>query len=93
MPQASSGGMEADPGLVGQFSDPLRPQQRRESAKHAWQPPGRHHRDTAHDDLAPGDLGTVDGRDRHHGHPRVGGRTWAAWSASNDTACRVGARG
>jgi hypothetical protein len=40
--------------------------------EHAWQTPGRHPRDTLHDDLAPGDLGTMHGHDRHHGHARVG---------------------
>jgi hypothetical protein len=64
--------VEADPGLVGQVGDPLGPEHRRELAKHAWQTPGRHHRDTLPDDLAPGDLGTVHGHDRHHGHARVG---------------------
>jgi hypothetical protein len=33
----SGGGVEADPRLVGQDGDPLRPKQRRERAEHAWQ--------------------------------------------------------
>jgi hypothetical protein len=40
--------------------------------EHAWQPSGRHHGDTALDDLGPGDLGTVDGHDRDHRHAWVG---------------------
>ena len=52
--------MEADPRLVGQARDPLRPQHRRELAKQAWQAPGWYDRDTVEDDLAPGDLGAVD---------------------------------
>jgi hypothetical protein len=72
MPPGLGGGVEADPGLVGQIGDPLGPQHRWEGAKHAWQAPGRHDRDTVHHDLAPGDLGTVDGHDRHHRQPRVG---------------------
>ena len=58
--------MEAHPGLVGQGGDSLGPQHRRELAKHARQTPGRHDRYTVHEDLAPGDLGAVDGHDRHH---------------------------
>ena len=68
----SSCAVETDPGLVGQVGDALGPEHRRELAKHAWQPPGRHHRDTVHDHLAPGDLGAVDGHDRHHHHVGVG---------------------
>ena len=64
--------MEADPRLVGQSGDPLGPQHRWEGTKHAWQPPGRHHRDTLHNDPAPGDLGAVDSHDRHHRQTRVG---------------------
>jgi hypothetical protein len=30
--------------------------------------PGRHHRHPLHDNLAPGDLGAVDGHNRHHHH-------------------------
>jgi hypothetical protein len=45
--------VEADPGLVGQDGDPLGPQHRRELAEHAWQAPGRHHRHTLDDNLAP----------------------------------------
>jgi hypothetical protein len=88
----SSGGVEADPGLVGQDGDPLGSQHRRELAEHAWQAPGRHHRHTLDDNLAPGHLGTMDGHNRHHHHVGAG-RTWAAWSASNDTVRRVGASG
>jgi hypothetical protein len=47
------------------------PQHRRELAQHAWQTPSRHHRHAVHDDLAPRDLDTVDGHDRHH-HLGVG---------------------
>jgi hypothetical protein len=64
--------MKAEPGLIGQAGDPLGPQHRRELAKHAWQAPGRHHRHTIHDDLAPGDLGAMDCHDRHHHHVGVG---------------------
>ena len=63
--------MEADPGLVGQAGDPLGPEHCRQAAQHAWQAPGRHHWHALSDDLAPGDLGAVDGHDRHH-HLRVG---------------------
>jgi hypothetical protein len=66
------GGAEANPGPVGQVGDPLGSQHRRESAQHAWQSPGRHDRDTVHDDLASGDLGAMDRHDRHHRHARVG---------------------
>jgi hypothetical protein len=52
MPQGSSGGVEADPGLISKTGDPLGPQHRRELAKHAWQTPGRNHWNTLHDDLA-----------------------------------------
>jgi hypothetical protein len=47
---------------------------RRELAQHVWQPPGRHHWHTLGegDYLAPGDLGAVDGHDRHHHHVGVG---------------------
>jgi Single-strand binding protein family len=72
MPQGSSGGVEADPGLVSKTGDPLGPQHSWEAAKHAWQTPGRNHWNTLHDDLAPGDLGAVDGQDRKHYHAGVG---------------------
>jgi len=71
MPQRSSGGAEADPGLVGQDGNPLGPEHRRELAKHAWQTPGRHHRHSVGDHLAPGNRGTVDGHDRYYCHARV----------------------
>ena len=45
----SSCAVETDPGLVGQVGDALGPEHRRELAKHAGQPPGRHHRDTVHE--------------------------------------------
>jgi hypothetical protein len=64
MPRPSSGGVKADPGLVGQFSDPFGPKHRWKGTKHAWQAPGRYHWDTTRHDLAPGNLGTVDGHDR-----------------------------
>jgi hypothetical protein len=64
--------MKAEPGLIGQAGDPLGPQYRRELAQHAWQAPGRHHRHTIHDDLAPGDLGAMDRHHRHHHHVGVG---------------------
>jgi hypothetical protein len=89
----SSGGVEANPGLIGQASESLGPQHGREGAQHAWQPPGRHHRHTVHDHLAPGDLGAMDRHDRHHHHVGIGQRTRATWSASNDTARTAGARG
>jgi hypothetical protein len=66
------GGVEADPGLGGQGGDPFGPQHRREGAEHARQAPGRYHWDTLHDHLAPGNLGAVDGHDRHHRQARVG---------------------
>jgi hypothetical protein len=79
-------------GVVGQAGDPLGPKHRRELAKHAWQTPGRHDRHPAHDDLAPEDQGALDSHDWDDG--RAGsGRTWAAWSASNDTARNAGASG
>jgi hypothetical protein len=64
--------VEADPGLVGQSGDPLGPQHQREGTKHAGQAPGCHDRYPVGHHLAPGDLGAVDGHDRHHGHARVG---------------------
>jgi hypothetical protein len=64
--------VEANPGLVSQVGDPLGPQHRRKSAKLAWQAPGGHHGHALNDDLAPGDLGAVDGHDRYHGYARVG---------------------
>jgi hypothetical protein len=92
----SGGRVEADPGLVGQGGDPPGPQHRREGAQHAWQAPCVHHWHTLwhtlNDDLAPRDLGAVDGHDRHHRTPGSG-RIWAAWSASNDTARKIGASG
>jgi hypothetical protein len=50
----SGGGVEADPGQVGQPGDPLGTHHRRKGAKHARQTPGRHHRHTVDDDLARG---------------------------------------
>ena len=64
--------MEADPRLVGQSGDPLGPKHRWKATKHTWQPPGCHHRHPVPDHLAPGNLGAVDGHDRHHHHARVG---------------------
>ena len=63
--------MEADSGPVGHGGDPFGPEHHRELAKHAWQTPGRYDRHPVDDDLAPGDLGAVDGHDRHY-HLRVG---------------------
>jgi hypothetical protein len=71
-PPRSSGGVEADPSLIGQVGHPLGSQHRWEGAKHAWQAPGGHHRHALDDDLAPGNLGTVDGHNRQHYHARVG---------------------
>jgi len=71
-PEGSSGGVEANPGLIGQGGDPFGPEHGRQLAKQAGQAPSRHDRHSVDDDLAPGDLGTVDGHDRRHGHPRVG---------------------
>ena len=65
------GGVEANPGLGGQVDDPFGPQHCRESAKHAWQAPGRQDRHAVDDGLTPGDLGAVDGHNRHH-HLGVG---------------------
>jgi hypothetical protein len=70
----SSGSAEADSGLVSNGGDPLRPQHRWKSTKHAGQAPGRHHRHALTDDLAPGNLGAVDGHDRQHHHAWVGQR-------------------
>jgi hypothetical protein len=84
--------MEADPGMVGQDGDPLGSQHRWELAKHAWQAPGRYYRHTLDDHLAQGTwapwTATI-------GTTTTSGsvRTRAAWSASNDTARNVGARG
>jgi hypothetical protein len=60
--------MEADPGLIGQGGHLLGPQHRRELAKHGRQTPGRHDRHALCNYVAPGDLGTVNGHDRHHHH-------------------------
>ena len=91
MCRLSSGSPEADSSLVGQGGDPFGPQHPREGAKHAWQTPGRHDGHALGDHLAPGDLGPVDSHDRHH---HLGSaRTWAARSASNDTARRTTVRG
>ena len=69
--QGLGGGVEANPGPVSQVGDPFGPEHHREGAKHAWEAPGWHDRVPVDDDLAPGDLGAVDGHDRHH-HLRVG---------------------
>jgi hypothetical protein len=82
--------VEADPGLVGQGGNPPGRQHRWEGPEHAWQPPGRHHRHTVHDDLAPGDLGAMDSHNWHHHHHVGVGQDLAAWSASQSTARRVG---
>jgi len=58
-------------GLVGQPGDPLGTQHRREPAQHAWQALGRHHGHAMCDHLAPGDLGAVNGHDRHHHRRRT----------------------
>jgi hypothetical protein len=84
--------VEADPGLGGQGGDPFGPQHRREGAKHAWQAPGRYHRDTLHDHLAQGTWAPWTATIGTTAMPGSG-RTWAAWSASNDTVPRVGASG
>ena len=89
----SSGTVEADSGLLGQVGDPFGPEHRRELAKHAWQAPGRHHRHPVGDHLGPGDLGAMDRHDRHHHRDARVGQDPAAWSASNDTARRMRARG
>jgi hypothetical protein len=62
----SSGSAKADSSLVGHGGDPFGPQHPREGAKHAWQPPGRHNGHALGDHLAPGNLGAVDGHDRHN---------------------------
>jgi hypothetical protein len=66
------GGVEANPRLIGKGCHLLGPHHRREGANQAWQALGRHDRDAVHHDLASGDLGAVDGQDRHHRHARVG---------------------
>ena len=58
--------MKANPSLVGQDGDPLGSSHRREGAKHAGQPSGRHDGHALSHDLAPGTWGAVDGHDRHH---------------------------
>src|SRR4029453_1433582 len=55
-PPRSSGGVETDPGLVGQVGDPFWPQHPWKGTKHSGQAPGRHHRHALGDDLAPGNL-------------------------------------
>jgi hypothetical protein len=67
----SGGGVESDPGLVGQLGDPFGPQHGREGEEHAWQALGRHNRDSIHEDLTPGDLGAMNGHDRPHDHARI----------------------
>jgi len=57
MCRLSSGSPEADPSLVGHGGDPFGPQHRREGAKYAGEPPGRHDGHALGDHLAPGDLG------------------------------------
>ena len=88
----SGGRVEANPGLVGQADNPFGSQHHWKGAKHAWQAPGRHHRHAVGDHLAPRNRDAVDSHDRTTATPGSG-RTWAAWSASNDTACRVGVTG
>ena len=84
--------MKADAGLVGQSGDPLGRQHHRELAKHAWQTPGRHDRDTVHYHLAPWHLGTVDGHDRHHRHARVGQDLGGLVGLKRDRASRPRSR-
>ena len=82
------GGVEANPGLGGQVDDPFGPQHCRESAKHAWQAPGRQDRHAVDDGLTPGTWAPWTAT--------IGTTTWgsartrAAWSASNSTVRRVG---
>jgi hypothetical protein len=83
----SSGGVEADPGLVGQAGHPLGPQHRRELAQHAWQPPGRHDRHPVGDHLAPGDLGIMDGQARARTTCRYCGPRWAFASSQPARRC------
>ena len=84
--------MEADPGLVGQDGDPLGPS----TAGRARSMLGSRRADTTgtpstttlpQGTWAPwtATIGTT--------ATPGSGRTRAAWSASNDTACNVGARG
>jgi hypothetical protein len=82
--------VEADPGLVGQGGDPLRPQHRRKGAKQAGETRGRQDRHAVADHLPQGTwepwtatIGTT--------ATPGSGKTWAAWSASNDTARKAGA--
>jgi hypothetical protein len=84
--------METNPGLVGQSGDPLGPRHRRELAKHARQTPGRHDRYSVHEDLAQGTWAPWTATIGTTAMPGSG-KTWAAGSASNDTARNVGARG
>jgi hypothetical protein len=86
------GGVEANPRLIGKGRHLLGPHHRREGAKQAWQALGRHDRDTVHHDLAPGTWAPWTATIGTTAMPGSG-RTTAAWSASNETACRVGARG
>jgi hypothetical protein len=83
--------VEANPGPGGQAGDPFGPEHRREGAEHAWQAPGGHDRHPVDDDLAPRDLGAVDGHDRHH-HLGVG-QDLGGSVGSNPTARRVNLRG
>jgi hypothetical protein len=86
------GGAEADPGLVGQVDDPLGPQHRRELAKHAGQAPGG---TTGTPPVTTLPQGTWAPQTATIGTTATpgSGRTWAACSASNPTARRVGASG
>jgi hypothetical protein len=72
MPQRPSGGVETDPGLVGQTSDLVGPS----TAGSSRSMPGRRRADTTgtppNDDFASGDLGAMDRHDRHHDHALVG---------------------
>jgi hypothetical protein len=95
------GGVQADAGLVSRGGDPLGSQHCRESAKHAWQTPGRHDQYTVHHDLAPRDLGRRgrlrsappqrQGRagPRRPGRPRTTPRASAATASPDWTVARV----
>jgi hypothetical protein len=88
----SSGSAEVDSGLTGHGGDPFGRQHRRKLAKQAWQAPGRHHRYASTTTLPQGTWAPWTATIGTTATPGSG-RTWAARSASNDTARRVGANG
>jgi hypothetical protein len=90
-PRPTCGSSACGPGRV-QPGDPLGLQHRREGAKHAWQAPGRHHRHSVADHLAPGTWAPCTATIGTTATPGSG-RTCAAWSASKSAARRWGRGG